>query len=1066
MARRPPPPLQRLINCALASRPPSVPVPPRRPAAAPAAADVGLTAIDATSCRADLLRRQATADVFLREECAAMDALRVAQRAQVLAVDTTPAVVGRWMCAETPPVGGDKGHKGSSSSEKVPKAASGDGNGPQGANGGKGASGGEKGSKGTSDGEKGSNGASGGEKGPKGASGGGEELPGGGPDWRISLGVTTAVLAAVNLLVGRQERTPDMSFQALVWQLLDPGLVDRIEVANGTTARVYLRDSALVGERLPPDATLLSRSGGDRGMSLSSGGDGSSRGYGGQGGLGGNGESDGDGRLDPAVEVAVAAAKASGGRAVPSFQLRIASVDAFEAKLEAAQEDLGISDDDFVPVTYVQERDLFADFLESSLPTVLLVGMGVLMVARGAVSRMGGPGGPGGIFQVGKAKPVVVRGKGATGAAGEKSTKFADVAGLDEAKVEVMEFVDFLQNASKYTRLGAKIPKGALLVGPPGTGKTLLAKATAGEANVPFFSMSGSDFIEMFVGVGPSRVRDLFATARASAPCIVFIDEIDAIGRARGRGGFSGGSDERENTLNALLVEMDGFSSSSGVVVLAGTNRADILDKALLRPGRFDRQITIDKPDMRGRFEIFKVHLAPLKLADPAAMAAAVAAAAAKAAGSSATGAAEDLPAAAASAAGATANVTGSGPSVAASANASAGASVSTSSNDSSDATGAAGAADTSSGSDSDGIKVDTPLDAIAKKLATLTPGFAGADIANVCNEAALIAAREDQTAVRVVDFESAADRVMGGLEKRNKVVSKKEREIVAHHEAGHAVAGWFLEHADPLLKVSIVPRGSSALGFAQYLPPDRVLQSRVQLEDFMVMALAGRSAERLIYGSVTSGAENDLERVTRAAYALITRFGMSATLGTVHFPDAAASAAAGGSQFYKPYAEETAELIDDEARKIVDAAEARCMALLGEKLPAIKTLAARLLEREVLKHEDLVELLGERQYGKPVEYDEYVDAFERDRAARTGAAGRPAAAADGAPGADAEDGGGGAPRAPTGGAPVGLVDEQGREVSWPEGGEPPDAGAAGPRGGARKSPRREKEEELIPELA
>ncbi|KAK1867615.1 hypothetical protein I4F81_010121 [Pyropia yezoensis] len=858
-----------------------------------------------------------------------MDALRVAQRAQVLAVDTTPAVVGRWMCAETPPVGGDKGHKGSSSSEKVPKAASGDGNGPQGANGGKGASGGEKGSKGTSDGEKGSNGASGGEKGPKGASGGGEELPGGGPDWRISLGVTTAVLAAVNLLVGRQERTPDISFQALVWQLLDPGLVDRIEVANGTTAR-----------------------------------------------------------------------------------LRIASVDAFEAKLEAAQEDLGISDDDFVPVTYVQERDLFADFLESSLPTVLLVGMGVLMVARGAVSRMGGPGGPGGIFQVGKAKPVVVRGKGATGAAGEKSTKFADVAGLDEAKVEVMEFVDFLQNASKYTRLGAKIPKGALLVGPPGTGKTLLAKATAGEANVPFFSMSGSDFIEMFVGVGPSRVRDLFATARASAPCIVFIDEIDAIGRARGRGGFSGGSDERENTLNALLVEMDGFSSSSGVVVLAGTNRADILDKALLRPGRFDRQITIDKPDMRGRFEIFKVHLAPLKLADPAAMAAAVAAAAAKAAGS------------------------------------------------------AAGAADTSSGSDSDGIKVDTPLDAIAKKLATLTPGFAGADIANVCNEAALIAAREDQTAVRVVDFESAADRVMGGLEKRNKVVSKKEREIVAHHEAGHAVAGWFLEHADPLLKVSIVPRGSSALGFAQYLPPDRVLQSRVQLEDFMVMALAGRSAERLIYGSVTSGAENDLERVTRAAYALITRFGMSATLGTVHFPDAAASAAAGGSQFYKPYAEETAELIDDEARKIVDAAEARCMALLGEKLPAIKTLAARLLEREVLKHEDLVELLGERQYGKPVEYDEYVDAFERDRAARTGAAGRPAAAADGAPGADAEDGGGGAPRAPTGGAPVGLVDEQGREVPWPEGGEPPDAGAAGPRGGARKSPRREKEEELIPELA
>lgn len=1041
MARPPPPRLHRLITRALASRPPPIAFPPRRPSAATVAADVALAATDTAHCRADLLWRQTAADVFLRAKGVAVDALPLTRHVQALAVDAPPTDVGRWMWTETPPVEGDKRAKGASSGDKGPQASSGGGKGPKG--------------------------GGGGEKGSKGGSAGGEELPGGGPDWRISLGVTTAVLAAVNLLLGRQERTPDISFQALVWQLLDPGLVDRIEVANGTTARVYLRDSAVVGERQPPDATLLSRSGGDRGMSLSSGADASGGGFGGQGGLGGDGESGGDGRLDPAVEAAVAAAKAGGGRAVPSFQLRIASVDAFEAKLEAAQEDLGISDDDFVPVTYVQERDLFADFLESSLPTVLLVGIGVLMVARGAVSRMGGPGGPGGIFQVGKAKPVVVRGKGGPGAAGEKSTKFSDVAGLDEAKVEVMEFVDFLQNASKYTRLGAKIPKGALLVGPPGTGKTLLAKATAGEANVPFFSMSGSDFIEMFVGVGPSRVRDLFATARASAPCIVFIDEIDAIGRARGRGGFSGGSDERENTLNALLVEMDGFSSSSGVVVLAGTNRADILDKALLRPGRFDRQITIDKPDMRGRFEIFKVHLAPLKLADPAAMAAAVASAAAKAAkatGSSTAGATEETPAAAASVVDATANAAGSGPgadaSVNAAASASADAGAGTGASDSTDAAGAAAASDTNSSSGSDGIKVDTPLDAIAKKLATLTPGFAGADIANVCNEAALIAAREDQTAVRVVDFESAADRVMGGLEKRNKVVSKKEREIVAHHEAGHAVAGWFLEHADPLLKVSIVPRGSSALGFAQYLPPDRVLQSRVQLEDFMVMALAGRSAERLIYGSVTSGAENDLERVTRAAYALITRFGMSATLGTVHFPDAASAAAAGGSQFYKPYAEETAELIDDEARKIVDAAEARCMALLGEKLPAIKALAARLLEREVLKHEDLVELLGERKYGKPVEYDEYVDAFERDRAERTGVAGgAPPPSGD-------EDTGGGGPRAPTGGAPVGLVDEQGREIPWPTGGEPPDAGAAGPRGGARKKPRQEKEEDLIPELA
>ncbi|GAB0489763.1 hypothetical protein MMPV_000988 [Pyropia vietnamensis] len=1018
-------------------------------------------------CRLDLLRRQATNDAFLRANCASAEALPLARHAQALAVDTTPPDGGRWMWTQTPPV---EGHKGSkvSSGDKTPTGSSGSDKGP------KGTSSSDKGPKGATSGDKGSKSATSGDRGPNRGSGGGEELPGGGPDWRISLGVTTAVLAMVNLLLGRQERTPDISFQALVWQLIDPGLVDRIEVVNGTTARVYLRDSALVGERLPPDATLLSRSEGDRGMSLSSGSVGSDGGYGDRGGLGSNGESDGDRRLDPAVEAAVAASKSGGGRSLASFQLRIASVDSFEAKLEAAQEDLGISDDHFVPVTYVQERDLFADFLESSLPTVLLVGIGVLMVARGAVSRMGGPGGPGGIFQVGKAKPVVVRGKGASGAAGEKSTKFSDVAGLDEAKVEVMEFVDFLQNASKYTRLGAKIPKGALLVGPPGTGKTLLAKATAGEANVPFFSMSGSDFIEMFVGVGPSRVRDLFATARASAPCIVFIDEIDAIGRARGRGGFSGGSDERENTLNALLVEMDGFSSSSGVVVLAGTNRADILDKALLRPGRFDRQITIDKPDMRGRFEIFKVHLAPLKLADPTAMATSVAAAAAKAAGTVAKGDAEDAAATAGSAADATATAAGSGPSDTARVNVSVDTSTDTSVNasasDGTDAAGAVGATDTHPSSDSDGMKVDTPLDAIAKKLATLTPGFAGADIANVCNEAALIAARQDQTAVRVVDFEAATDRVMGGLEKRNKVVSKKEREIVAHHEAGHAVAGWFLEHADPLLKVSIVPRGSSALGFAQYLPPDRVLQSRVQLEDFMVMALAGRSAERLIYGSVTSGAENDLERVTRVAYALITRFGMSPTLGTVHFPDAASAAAAGGSQFYKPFAEETAELIDDEARKIVDAAEARCMALLEEKLPEIKALAARLLEREVLKHEDLVELLGERRYGKPVEYDEYVDAFERDRAERTGAGGGPAAAAgdgDGTPGARGEDTGGGGPRAPTGGAPVGLVDEQGREIPWPEGEETPEAGAAGPRGGgARKPPRREKEEELIPELA
>jgi AFG3 family protein len=394
---------------------------------------------------------------------------------------------------------------------------------------------------------------------------------------------------------------------------------------------------------------------------------------------------------------------------------------------------------------------------------------------------------------------------------------FADVAGCDEAKAEIMEFVQFLKDPSRFTNLGAKIPKGALLVGPPGTGKTLLAKATAGESAVPFFSMSGSDFIEMFVGVGPSRVRDLFAQARAAAPCIVFIDEIDAVARARNKGGFGGGNDERENTLNQLLVEMDGFASSEGVVVLAGTNRVDILDKAILRPGRFDRQITVDKPDIAGRKQIFLVHMGKVKLAGEPAV--------------------------------------------------------------------------------------------YAQRLAALTPGFVGADIANIVNEAAIHAARGAKARVDLKDFEAAIDRVIGGLERRNSLMTADEKRTVAFHEAGHAIAGWFLEHADPLLKVTIIPRGNGALGFAQYLPKEVTLYTKEALLDRMCMALGGRAAEELTFGRITTGAQDDLDRVTQMAYAMTTVYGMNARLGTLSFPKREEN------MYNKPYSEATAQVIDDEVR-------------------------------------------------------------------------------------------------------------------------------------------------------
>jgi AFG3 family protein len=709
------------------------------------------------------------------------------------------------------------------------------------------------------------------------------------PGWGSQAAMFLVILTALSYASSRGNGT-EISFQSFVRSLLAKGLVERIEVVNRTTARVYLKP----GVRPPSLTTGLSAEEARAGMNA-----GSVDGSGGSAGAfdasGSTGEFGGerDWSTDGGDSALAGSSDASASGTTRQRQLQtgeaqyyfsIGTVDSFDRKLQTIQEDLGILPEDFIDVSYVNETNIMAEIFRN-LPSLALLGVGAIML-RNAMGAAGA-GGRGGMFQVGKSPATVVK-------KGDKNLKlstFKDVAGLNEAKTEIMEFVDFLKNPARYEKLGAKIPKGALLSGPPGCGKTLLAKATAGEANVPFYSISGSDFIEMFVGVGPSRVRDLFATARANAPCIIFIDEIDAVGRARGRSGMGGGNDERENTLNALLVEMDGFTSSTGVVVLAGTNRVDVLDRALLRPGRFDRQISVDKPDMRGRFEIFMVHLKPLKLTiDPV---------------------------------------------------------------------------------------------SIAKRLAALTPGFGGADIANVCNEAALIAAREDKTSVELSDFERATDRVIGGLEKKNKVISRREREIVAHHEAGHAVTGWFLKHADPLVKVSIIPRGSAALGFAQYLPVDKFLQSRQQMDDFMIMALGGRVAEQLCFGSITTGAQDDLNRITRAVYAQVTNFGMSERVGKMNFPRPGQPGS--GSQFYKPYSESTAEMIDEEAVRIVDEAYVSCEKLLTEKLDIVKALAARLLEKEVLNEDELIEIMGPRPFSKPADYDSVVKRFDNDRRKRTG---------------------------------------------------------------------------------
>jgi AFG3 family protein len=540
----------------------------------------------------------------------------------------------------------------------------------------------------------------------------------------------------------------------------------------------------------------------------------------------------------------------------PQYYHSFGTVELFEEFFSAMQEKAGYSQDEWIHPEYQTRKDYLSTFLGVILPFLLIALIWIYFMRR--MSGGAGGGGAGNIFSVGKSKAQIF----------DKDTNiktnFSDVAGLEEAKTEVMEIVDFLKNPKKYTSLGGKIPKGALLVGPPGTGKTLLAKAVAGEANVPFFSISGSDFVEMFVGVGASRVRDLFKQAKEKAPCIVFIDEIDAVGRARGRNPNFGANDERENTLNQLLTEMDGFGTNSGVIILAATNRADILDKALLRAGRFDRQINVELPDIREREAIFKVHLRPIKLEE--------------------------------------------------------------------------------------GFDVTF--------LAKNTPGFSGADIANVCNEAALIAARGNKTVVEKQDFLDAIDRIIGGLEKKNKIVSFEEKRTIAYHEAGHATVSWLLEYASPLLKVTIIPRGK-ALGAAWYLPEERSISTREHILDELAYALGGRAAEELVIGKISTGALSDLEKVTKQAYAMVAYFGMSEEVGNVSFYDSSGQSEYG---FTKPYSEKTAELIDSEAKKIVEVSYNKAKEVISANIDGLTKLAEQLLEKEVIFSEDLERIFGKRR--------------------------------------------------------------------------------------------------------
>jgi AFG3 family protein len=560
-----------------------------------------------------------------------------------------------------------------------------------------------------------------------------------------------------------------------------------------------------------------------------------------------------------------------GGEVGPHYQFQVTSAETFKKDLEQMQE--GVADNEKVEYK-IDTRNDWTGFLGTWGFFIVMI-----LVMYFLLGRMSGGVGPGGqIFNIGRSRATLFD------AENKVKITFNDVAGLDEAKEEIKEIVDYLKNPEKFKKLGAKIPKGALLVGPPGTGKTLLAKAVAGEAGVPFFSLSGSDFVEMFVGVGAARVRDLFKQAKEKAPCIIFIDEIDAVGRSRGRGGMPGSNDERENTLNSLLVEMDGFATDSGIIIVAATNRPDVLDSALLRPGRFDRQISVDKPDVIGREAIFKVHLKPIKIS----------------------------------------------------------------------------------------------LDVDIQKLAAQTPGFAGAEIANVCNEAALIAARRDRNEVTMQDFQDAMDRVIGGLEKKNKLISPEEKEIVAYHEAGHAVAGWFLEHADPLVKVTIVPRGVAALGYAQYLPREQYLYRTEQLFDEMCMTLGGRAAEDVVFSKISTGALSDLERVTKLAYSMVTMYGMNSIIGNVSYYDSKQS----DYNFTKPYSESTSQAIDQEVRKLIDEAYQHVRSMLVEKREALESIAQELLKKEILFQSDLEVLIGKRPYEKETSYQAYINRRSNEEAA------------------------------------------------------------------------------------
>ena len=601
-------------------------------------------------------------------------------------------------------------------------------------------------------------------------------------------------------LFGQSDDTPLPSDWSTVGQMVEAGEVEKIEIFNRDQARVYLTKEAVEKYRTDPDDKRFHRM--------------------------------------PARGV--------------QLVFTIGSVDSFREDLRDAEQQSGQQ----VPVVYENKTNDWTNILVNLLPWVLIIGVWIFLMR--SMARGAGGGAGGGIMNVGKAKAQVFDKDNS------KRVTFKDVAGLEEAKVEIMEIVDFLKKADKYRELGAKIPKGALLVGPPGTGKTLLAKAVAGEANVPFLSISGSDFVEMFVGVGASRVRDLFEQAKQKAPCIVFIDEIDAIGRARGKNAGFSGNDERENTLNQLLTEMDGFQTNTGVIVLAATNRADILDKALMRAGRFDRQIEVGLPDVKEREEIFEVHLRPLKL--------------------------------------------------------------------------------------------DPELD--RSFLARQTPGFSGADIANVCNEAALIAARHNKKFISKEDFLAAIDRIVGGLERKNKIISDEEKRVIAYHEAGHATVSWILENANPLIKVTIIPRGK-ALGAAWYLPEERQITTREQIMDELAATLGGRVSEQLTFGEVSTGALNDLERVTKQAYAMVAYYGMSDAIGTISYYD---STGQSDMSFTKPYSELTAQQIDAEAKALISKAYAMAEKVLREHADGLKQLAELLLEREVVFTEDVECIFGKRK--------------------------------------------------------------------------------------------------------